>query len=171
MNSYEKAVFLDFMLNNLNHLKSNSKIVGGKILQFGYRQNHPITTVCNHVVSYDLSSADDDGIAAQKIALQQYVPHTLSGTVSPKNAGLFEVGVDEEGTTYGVREKSIATMSNPLPHVFEVFCYEPMDEEFDISKTKGQTFKLVFNKANGSVWTLNDMIAISPVVNPATATI
>lgn len=164
MNSYEKAVFLDFILNNLNNLNANSKIAGGTIVQFGYHKNQPITYVSNSSVSYDLATADDEGAAAQAIALQQYVPHALNGTLSPKNAGLFEVHVDDESAGYGVRGKSIANMTNPQPHVFEVFCYEPND--FDISKSKGERLQLVFNKPNGTAWTLNDMIAISPVIKP-----
>lgn len=164
MNSYEKAVFLDFIINNLNNRNANSKIAGGQILQFGYHKNHPITYVSNSSVSYDLASADDEGSAAQAIALQQYVPHALNGTLSPKNAGLFEVHVDDEGTGYGVREKSVANMTNPQAHVFELFCYTPND--FDISKSKGERLQLVFNKSNGIPWTLNDMIAITPVVKP-----
>ena len=50
MNSYEKAVFLDFILNNLNNLNANSKIAGGTIVQFGYHKNQPITYVSNSSV-------------------------------------------------------------------------------------------------------------------------
>jgi len=164
MNSYEKAVFLDFVLNNLNNLNVHSKIAGGKILQLGYHKNHPITYVSNSAVSYDLSNADDDGFAAQKLALQHHVPHVLSGTLSPKNVGLFKIHIDDEGAGYGVREKSLANMTNPQPHVFELFCYEPTD--FGVSTSQGQKLQLVFNKSNGSVWTLNDMLSASAVAKP-----
>lgn len=169
MNSYEKAVFLDFILNNLNNLTANSKIAGGKILQFGYHKNQPITFVGNSTVASDLSTVEDDGASAQHNALQNYVPQALNGTLSPNNAGLFEIHVDDEGAGYGVREKSVANMTNPQPHVFEVFCYEPND--FDISKSKGERLQLVFAKSNGTAWTLNDMIAVSAVVKPAGLTI
>lgn len=168
MNSYEKAVFLDFVLNNLNSLNPTSKIFGGKILQFGYHQNHPITFVGNENVAYDLSPNDDGGATAQKSALG-FVATTVKGQIAPNNPGLFELYVDDEGCAYGVRDKSISNMTNPKSHVFELYCYAPTDDA--ISKTKGERLQIVLNKKDGTPWTLNDMLALSTVPKPIGLTI
>ena len=168
MNSYEKAVFLEFALNNLQNTNGNSKIAGGQILKFGYHTNHPITFVGNDNLAHDLSANEDGGVSAQKKALH-FVDTTLKGQLSANNPGLFEIYVDDEGCAYGVREKSISNMTHPQPHVFELYCYAPKDDV--ISTTKGERLQIVFHKKDGSVWTLNDMIALSSVIKPIGLTI
>lgn len=169
MNDFEKAVFVDYIMRNLDTV-SNPEIASVMFLQLGYHSNYQVTPPSNRWVAYDLApNIDDDGKTANQTVVQTIVPNIAQGVYSSQNNGLFSMDLSEDdGCPYGVREQSIQSLTNAVPHIFEMDVYETSEDQMSVSKTKKEKLKVAFYDKTGMPITLSHMMSQTSLVPPPT---